>query len=132
MKKTLGLNRMSGMTLIEISLTLGLLIGLSGVMAFSFGGYWQWKLGKKASAALQSVYIAQKCLFADRPTTTLLDISADDLIPYLPGHLAAMPVVESLEGTELAIDFQVMPPVVAGGYDPSGCPEDGIWDIGKQ
>lgn len=119
------------MTIIEMSVALALLIGLAGVTAFSFGGYRDWKLGKEASATLQVVYIAQKSLLADRPTLTLAELSESDLLPYIPGRPPALPTIESLDGTQLTVDFRVLPPVVAGQYDPSCHANDGIWDVGR-
>ena len=48
---------------------------------------------------------------------------------------SSMPTIESLEGTQLGIVVNTHPPVVdAGGgaaYDPSGRPDDSLWDIGQ-
>ena len=120
-----------GMTIIEMSVTLALMIGLAGIIAFSFGGYREWKLGKEASSALQGVYVAQKALLADQPTLELAQVQENDLIPYLPGGDDSIPQVESLDGSMMSIDFSVMPPVVSGNYDPSPATDDGVWDIGR-
>lgn len=49
--------------------------------------------------------------------------------------MTAIPTVESLEGTQLSIIINTIPPVVdAGGgaiYDPSGSNSDTLWDIGQ-
>ena len=133
MKNLNGLDRKlhQGMTIIEMSVTLALLIALAGVVAFSMGGYREWKLGKEAGAALQSVYIAQKSLLADRPTLRLSELNAADLVLYLPGGATEIPKVETLEGTFVDIESTVMPPKLAGGYDPSPSDEDGAWDVGR-
>ena len=123
--------RASGMTIIEMSVTLALLIGLAGVTAFSIGGYREWKLGKQANATLQSVYIAQKSFMADRPTVRLADVTEAQLLPYLPNGAVEMPKIEALDGTMLSVNFNVMPPVISGDYDPSGADSDGVWDIGR-
>lgn len=119
------------MTIVEMSVTLALLIALAGVVAFSMGGYREWKLGKEASASLQSVYLAQKSLLADRPTVRLSEITEADLIPYLPGGAAEIPKIETLDDSFLDIEYTVMPPKISGGYDPSPSDEDGVWDIGR-
>ncbi|MFT5469978.1 MAG: prepilin-type N-terminal cleavage/methylation domain-containing protein [Verrucomicrobiales bacterium] len=120
-----------GMTIIEMSVTLALLISLAGVITFSLGGYGDWKLGKEASGALQSVYLAQKSLLADRPTIRLIDLTAADLVPYLPGGATEIPKVEALDGGSLDIDYNIMPPKIVGGYDPSPSEDDGVWDVGR-
>lgn len=119
------------MTLIEMTVTLALMLALVGVTAFSIGGFREWKLGKQASATLQSVYLAQKSFLADRPTVSLANVTATQLLPYLPNGASEMPKVESLDGTMLSLNFNVMPPKIAGDYDPSGSDSDGIWDIGQ-
>ena len=121
------------MTLVELSLTLALLLAFASVVAFSLGGMNTWKLGRRASVDLQSVYLAQKSYLADHPTVAISGISATDLQPYLPTTMTSVPTVEALDGSPLTIDFSVMPPVVSGGsgtYDPSGDSEDALWDVG--
>lgn len=113
-------------------MSISLLLMMAGIAIFSVGGYRDWRLGKEAATTLRSVYLAQKFLLADRPTVRLSDIADSNLIPYLPGNAAAMPTVEALDGSVKAIDFNVMPPVVAGNYDPSGSSDDGIWDVGRR
>ena len=122
------------MTLVELSLTLALLLAFASVVAFSLGGMTTWKLGRRASVDLQSVYLAQKSYLADHPTVSIGGVSATDLQPYLPTTMTAIPTVEALDGSSLTIDFNAMPPVVTGGsgtYDPSSGTEDALWDVGK-
>jgi len=126
--------RARGLTLIEISVTLFLLLSLASVTAFSLGGIKQWKLGRRASVELQSVYLAQKSYLADHPTKLISSVSAADLEPYLPSTMTSIPTVEALDGSTLTIDFTVMPPVTESGgstYDPSGSSQDGLWDVGR-
>ena len=126
--------RARGLTLIEISVTLFLLLSLASVTAFSLGGINKWKLGRRASVELQTVYLAQKSYLADHPTKLISAVTAAELEPYLPSTMASIPTAEALDGTTLTINFTVMPPLtVAGGttYDPSGSPQDGLWDVGR-
>ena len=118
------------MTLVELSLTLALLLAFASVVAFSLGGLTKWKLGRRASVDLQSVYLAQKSYLSDHPTVSIAAVSAADLQQYLPSTMTSIPTVEALDGSSLTIDINEMPPIVTGGYDPSGYPEDGLWDVG--
>ena len=123
---------MMGVTIIELSIAIGLMLMMAGITIFSVGGYRDWRLGKEAATSLRSVYLAQKFLLADHPALRLANVTSEDLIPYLPGNSTVIPTVEALDGSTKSIDFSVIPPVVAGNYDPSGSTEDGIWDVGKR
>lgn len=125
----------SGMTIIEISVTLALLMALASVVVFSAAGVSDWKLARTAGLELRSVYVAQKSYLADHPTSDISSVAASDLIPYLPQKLGSIPTVKSLEGNTLSIDFNEMPPVAKNGgttYDPSGDDLDGLWDVGAR
>ena len=132
---TRSLRDRRAMTLVELSLTLALLLVFASVVAFSLSGMTTWKLGRRASVNLQSVYLAQKSFLADHPTRAISSITEAELAPYLPSTLTSVPTVESLEGTQLSIDVTVMPPVVSSGgggvYDPSGDSDDALWDVGS-
>lgn len=125
----------SGATLIEITVVLLLILSLVGIGSFATVKISEWRLGREAGETLRTVYSAQRMFLADRPTTVVSSITAAELIPYLPGNMTAIPTVESLEGTQLSIIINTIPPVVdAGGgaiYDPSGSTSDTLWDIGQ-
>ncbi len=124
-----------GMTLVEISVTLFLLLSLASVSAFSLGGISKWKLGRRASVELQGVYLAQKSYLADHPTQSIDSVTAAELQPYLPSTMESIPTVEALDGSTLTITFTVMPPVVSSAgstYDPSGASDDALWDVGNR
>lgn len=119
-----------GMTVIELSLVLALMVGLASVVVFSASGISDWKLARNASLELRSVYIAQKSYLADHPSERIADVATDDLLPYMPPGYAQIPTCESLEGQMLSINFNVMPPVLGTGHDPSDSTKDGLWDVG--
>jgi len=122
-----------GMTIIEISVVLAMMLALSYVVVLSANGVAEWKLARSAGLDLRSVYVAQKSYLADRPTASIASVVESDLSPYLPVSGSAIPTVKSLDGAQLPINFNVMPPVAQSGgadYDPSGDPKDGLWDVG--
>lgn len=127
-------NKKSGLTLIEITLVIVILLGIIGIGMTYMGGSEDWEKGKEASEALREVYTAQKHYLADNPTTNVTDIEASDLVPYLRNGLTAIPTVESIDGGSLSIKVDVTPPVIddgsSGTYDPSGATDDGLWDVG--
>ena len=124
-----------GATLLEMTIVILVLLTLIGIGTYSTGKIADWRLGREAGETLRTVHAAQRMFLADRPTTTVSAITATDLLPYMPKGTTTMPTVESLEGTELGIIVNTNPPVVdAGGgavYDPSGSPDDSLWDIGQ-
>ena len=99
------------------------ILTLIGVGSFSSKKIAEWKLGREAGEVLRSVHAAQRMFLADRPTTLVSEITANDLLPYMPNGTTSIPTVESLEGTQLGIIVNRNPPVVDQGggtvYDPS-------------
>jgi type II secretory pathway pseudopilin PulG len=127
--------RISGVTLLEMTVVILVLLTLLGVGVLTSSKIGEWKLGREAGEVLRSVHAAQRMYLADRPTTVVSAITADDLLPYMQGNLTAMPTVKSLDGAQLEVIVNTNPPRVdAGGgaaYDPSGKANDSLWDIGQ-
>lgn len=124
-----------GMTLLELTLVILVLMTLIGTSLYFGGNLNDWKKGREASEALRSVYAAQRGFLADNPRRQLNTLTAAELVPYLPNRGSTFPVVEDLDGGLLGYDVQVDPPVLEDGsgatYDPSGKSDDSLWDVGK-
>ncbi len=121
-------------TLLEISLVLGLILGLSVMIGFGYNAVSSWKLGKSAGLSLQAVYAAQRAYMADNPTVLIAAVTAPQLIAYLPEGWSALPVFVGMNGEVLTLKFSVMPPILLLGsspYDPSGKTTDSLWDVGE-
>lgn len=122
-----------GLTLIEITVVLVVLITVIGASVFAIGGYNDWKLATDASQKLRMVYNAQRTYLAEHPTESVASLTEAQIIPYLSDKSTALPIVEGLDGNDYPIRVTVSPPVAADGsgvYDPSGDPDDGLWDVG--
>lgn len=123
-----------GLTLIEMTVVLVVLMVLIGLSVFSVNGYKEWQRSTEASRALRMVYNAQRTYMAEHPTESVGSLTAAKIIPYLSGNSASLPTAEAIDGSELTVKVSVSPPVLvdAGGndYDPSGDTADGIWDVG--
>jgi prepilin-type N-terminal cleavage/methylation domain-containing protein len=122
-----------GFTLIEISLVIGLLLGLATFAGMNMYAVRKWQKGKDAAVSLQGVLAAQKAYLSDHPTASMASVNVAQLNAYLPQGWAGMPVIEGLDDELLTIDHNVMPPVfmLSGSiYDPSGSSSDGLWDTG--
>ncbi len=123
-----------GLSLIEITLVIGLMLTLASIVTYSVSSMSNWKKGREAAESLRSVYLAQKSFLADQPSKSFATFTAAELIPYLPGNPGAMPTQTGLSNETLNLNVQVMPPVFRNGtaaYDPSGSSTDGLWDVGS-
>ncbi len=123
-----------GFSLIEITLVIGLMLGLLAIGGFSMDAIQDWNKGKNAALALQAVYSAQRSYMADHPTADISTIESDTLKAYLPVGWSAMPTMTGLDDQALTLDHAVMPPVFLSGstpYDPSKTTKDGLWDVGS-
>lgn len=127
--------RNRGLTLLEMTIVIMVLLALTGGSLYMGGRLGDWRSGRNAAETLRTVYAAQRMFLSDHPTVPVSSLTPEQLIPYLPRGTTAMPTVTSLDDEELEIMITVSPPVVdAGGgeaYDPSGSPKDGLWDIGR-
>jgi len=123
-----------GLTLIEMTVVIVVLMTLVGMSMLAIGGYKDWQLASEASQKLRMVYNAQRTYLAEHPTQSVGSITADDIIPYLSDKSAALPTVQSEDGDDFMIKVTVSPPVIVDGagedYDPSGKSDDGLWDVG--
>lgn len=128
-------SRYHGVTLLEMSVVIGVLIALMSTGMYFNNKISDWKAAKEASETLRSVYAAQRMFLADNPTTAVSAITADQLLPYMSNKPSTMPTVTSLENKELDIKITVSPPVLDDGsggvYDPSGDSNDSLWDVGE-
>ncbi|MFC5454216.1 type II secretion system protein [Prosthecobacter fluviatilis] len=123
-----------GFTLIEISLVIGLLLGLATFAGMNIAAVRDWQRGKDASVALQAVFAAQRAYLSDHPTADIAVVATDQLEPYLPQGWTTMPALVSLNDEPLTVDHTVMPPLLLLGssvYDPSSSGSDGLWDAGQ-
>ncbi|MEI6871368.1 MAG: type II secretion system protein [Verrucomicrobiota bacterium] len=123
-----------GFTLLEISLVIALIMGLSILIGFGYNSVSDYKKGKDAALSLQAVYAAQRAYMADNPAGNIATVSTSQLQAYLPQGWSTMPTFVGLNGEQLTLKFSVMPPVLLYGtstYDPSPKTSDGLWDVGE-
>jgi len=125
----------SGVTLIEMSLVMFLLVTLMSMGLFFNTKIAEWKAGRIAAETLRGVYSAQRLYLSDNPTTAVSSLTSTMLIPYLPNQATSMPTITSLTNTTLTIKITVSPPTInngsGGNYDPSGSTKDSLWDVGE-
>ena len=133
MKTACHLPAARAFSLIEVTLVIGLMLTLAGIVAYTVSSMSDWKNGRDAAEKLRAVYLAQKSFLADQPAKDLTTFTEAEIIPYLPGNPGAMPTQTGNDGEALVFNIQVMPPTLtlAGSvYDPSASPKDGLWDVG--
>jgi len=127
-------NLRPGLTLLEMTLVICVLMALVGTGVFVGGSIKNWRAGREAGETLRTVYTAQRMFLADNPTVAVTSITSAQLIPYLPNRVTVMPTVKPLSGAELSFRLTTSPPVLMQGgnvYDPSGRSNDNLWDVGE-
>lgn len=125
----------SGFTLVEMTVVIMVMMTLLGTGLYVSRQYSDWQLARTASENLRTVYAAQRMYLADNPTVVVANITTAQVLPYLPNRATTMPTVKSLAGATLAIRVNATPPNINDGsggiYDPSGKPNDSLWDVGQ-
>lgn len=123
-----------GMTLIEMSIVIAVLVMLMSTGLFFGNKMSDWKAGRDAAESLRTVYSAQRMFLADNPTVAVANITEANIISYLPTGMVAVPTIKPLKGNNLAVRYNVSPPTInngaGGNYDPSGSTTDLLWDLG--
>lgn len=117
------LSRNRGVTLIELSIVILVLLALAGIGLYVGGGYNTWNKERQAIEKLRTVYSAQRGYLADHPTTAVSALTPEMIIPYLATGEEDLPPVEGLDGSTQTIQVDVMPPVVPNGAG-------GEWTVG--
>jgi type II secretory pathway pseudopilin PulG len=121
-----------GTTLVELSVTIGVIVLLAGIVSISVRPFMAYRDGRAAGEALRAVKAAQLMYLADNPATPVNTLTQAVLLPYMPN--GAWPTLPKVGTQTPTINCTVFPPVAAlggGTYDPSGSPTDGLWDVGK-
>ncbi len=123
-----------GVTLIEMTVVILVLLTLASVSFMYAKGTENWKKGKDASEKLRTVYAAQRSYLSDNPTVAVSTLTGNMLLPYMPTGETSIPTATAENGATLTIKLNASPPVVidgsGGAYDPSGSSTDGLWDVG--
>lgn len=123
-----------GLTLIEITVVIVVLMTLIGMSVFAVNGYKEWQRGSEASRVLRMVYNAQRTYLAEHPTEAVSTLTAAKIIPYLSDNATVLPTAVALDGSQLTVKVSVSPPVLTDSsgadYDPSGSKDDNLWDVG--
>src|SRR6266436_8222199 len=127
MKFSLQSRSTRGTTLVELSVTIGVIVLLAGIVSLSVQPFMTYRDGRAAGEALRSVKAAQLMYLSDNPSTPVANLTQALLLPYMPN--GAWPTLPSVNGQVPTINCTVFPPqAVLGGatYDPSGSPTDEI------
>jgi prepilin-type N-terminal cleavage/methylation domain-containing protein len=122
----------SGVTLIELSVTIAVILLLAGAASLAIKPYLAYRDGRAAGEMLRAVKAAQLMYLSDNPSTAVANLTQPKLLPYMPN--GAWPTLPSVNGQVPTIDCTKFPPVaVLNGktYDPSASTTDGLWDVGQ-
>jgi type II secretory pathway pseudopilin PulG len=117
-----------GTTLVELSVTIGVIVVLAAIVSLSVQPFMAYRDGRAAGEALRSVKAAQQMYLADHPATPVNTLTQAMLLPYMPQ--GSWPTLPTYNGATPTIVCNQFPPVASIG-DPSGATDDGLWDVGK-
>jgi type II secretory pathway pseudopilin PulG len=132
-----------GVTLVEMSITIAVLILLATVVAMSVQPYSAYRDGRAAGEALRAVKAAMQMYLADNPSAQVSSLTPALLAPYLPPQSqqsaqnnlnSPLPALPLVNGVMPGIQVTSFPPVATlngGPYDPSPSKTDGLWDVGQ-
>jgi type II secretory pathway pseudopilin PulG len=132
MKYSLKSRSERGVTLVELSITIGVIIILASIVSLSVKPFIAYRDGRAAGEALRAVKAAQLMYLADNPATPVNTLTQAMLLSYMPN--GAWPTLPKVGSRQPAINCAVFPPVATLGgatYDPSGSSTDGLWDVGQ-
>ena len=124
-----------GLTLIEMTVVILVLLSLTGASFVSSGSIGDWQKAKAASSILRDVEVAQREFLANNPQRAVSSLTVGEVAGYLPSSPAELPTAVDLDGNTLTINITVSPPVLVSGsgatYDPSSSSTDSLWDVGS-
>jgi prepilin-type N-terminal cleavage/methylation domain-containing protein len=137
------LNKLNqGMTLIELSMVMAVILSLGGIVTYaSMNQYYEWKRGSEAGLLLREVDYATKLFLSDRPRIDPASFQRSDVARYLSPDIKnlpaarldadGLPYLPNQSGTyNLTINFSaVLEPTAS--QDFSSQTDDSLWDIGK-
>lgn len=125
----------AGLTLIEMTVVILVLLGLTGGFFVTVGPVADWQKGRVASSILRDIEVAQRQFLADHPQRQVSTLTVAEVSSYLPGSPASLPTMVDLDGNTLVAKIDVSPPVAATSsgqvYDPSANRNDSLWDVGQ-
>jgi type II secretory pathway pseudopilin PulG len=121
----------AGLTIVELSIVMGVLVLLAGLASLAAPPFIAYSQGRQAGEALRAVKAAQLMYLADNPATPITSLTQAMLLPYMPN--GAWPTLPTVAGGTPTINCAQFPPVaVLGGstYNPTGSTTNGLWNVG--
>ncbi len=127
--------KLRGMTLLELTVVIAVLIALMGASVFAFSSFREFRAATLASTILREIEVAQRDFLSNNPQREVTSLTIPEVASYLEGDgtITALPTAEGLDGETLTADITQSPPIWLDGaspYDP-GPPTDGRWDVGR-
>lgn len=108
------LGKMRGFTLVEITLVLGLVVGLSSLSIFGVTYFTSLAKASRAEAVLKQVENARISYLSDTPTASYTQLTPANLDPYIPGGWNFAVSVLSSNGYSL-IGTDIQQPLITYG-----------------
>lgn len=101
-------------TLLEITLVLGMVVGLTAITIFGLGNSAAIARASRAEAAMRMIEAARLSYLSDHPEVPLANVSAVDLDQYIPGGTAAAVAILNDNGYTIRLPAHIRTPRI--GY----------------
>jgi Tfp pilus assembly protein PilE len=137
-------SKMRGLTLLEISLVLALIISMIVITGFAGANhYTAWRSGKEANTTLLATNIAVKQYLADNPTVNASALTFALIRPYYTQELTSRTkgdgssIIDANGTPNVPDNTGVYVPITLNANGVPTCPvdfsgktDDGLWDMG--
>src|SRR6516165_10520825 len=96
MRSLLQSRSTSGVTLVELSVTIAAILLLAGAASLAIKPYYAYRDGRAAGEMLRAVKAAQLMYLSDTPSTPVANLTQAQLLPYMPN--GTWPTLPSVNG----------------------------------
>jgi type II secretory pathway pseudopilin PulG len=105
-------------TLLEITLVIGIVVGLSAVTVFGLGNFSAMARASRAEAALRMVESARLSFLSDNPQVPLGSVNRANLNPYIPGGFDTVDSILRDNGYGIAVPADLQTPRIGYRFQP--------------
>lgn len=106
-------------TLLEITLVIGIVVGLSAVTIFGLGNFSAMARASRAEAAMRMVESARLSFLSDNPQVPLANVTEANLTQYIPGGFAAARSILQDNGYDIVTPADLQTPRLGYSMGPS-------------
>lgn len=105
-------------TLLEVTLVIGIVVGLSAVTIFGLGNFSAMARASRAEAAMRMVESARLSFLSDNPQIPLSQVTEANLGPYIPGGFTSARSILQDNGYDIATPADLRTPRIGYRFRP--------------